>query len=248
MTYTPASTERYIEGRSFNRGFSAEPSTSSRKNAQLASGPELAIPHNGPPFDILAWYPKYQSCQRYFIDHAQHDVLVQAFASFVNILLPHQRDSNPVFTCKGARTAAERMEEISILKRIPNNDLACTSISLTPYIRRLVATGMDVPEILHGFFGDDWSQGIGPQRETERRNYLLAARTADWIAVKAQYDMLPLEPIPFLAPLRSPQDEELTAAEKNWKEWSAMALCTNSTRTSMDGNGADVMDSNGARG
>jgi hypothetical protein len=26
-------------------------------------------------FDIFEWYPRYQSCQRYFLDHAQHSIL-----------------------------------------------------------------------------------------------------------------------------------------------------------------------------
>ena len=26
-----------------------------------------------PPFDVLEWYPKFQSCLRFFLDHAQHD-------------------------------------------------------------------------------------------------------------------------------------------------------------------------------
>lgn len=172
-------------------------------------------------FDILAWYPKYQSCQRYFVEHAQHDVLVQAFAAFINILLPYQR-TPAVYTCRGARSAAERVEEINVLKQGSASDAGAVGVSLIPYIRRLVVTGMDVPQILHGFFGNDWQQGVGPQRETERRNYFFAAKSGGWASVKRDYDMLPLETVPFLRPLNAPTDEEISMAEKTWSEWLAM--------------------------
>jgi len=174
-------------------------------------------------FDMLAWYPKYQSCQRYFVDHSQHDVLVQAFAAFINILLPFQR-SPPVFTSHGARSVQERLEEISSVKQgqPPSQDHGAVPVSLIPYIRRLVATGMDVPQILHGFFGNDWQQGVGPQRETERRNYLFAAKSGGWASVKRDYDMSPLETVPFLKPLMGPHEEEMVAAERSWSEWLAM--------------------------
>ena len=173
-------------------------------------------------FDMLAWYPKHQSCQRYFIDHAQHDFLVQAFAAFINILLPFQR-TPPVYTSRGARTAKERLDEISRTKLgTPGPEVENVSVSLIPFIRRLVCTGMDVPQIMHGFFGNDWQQGVGPQRETERRNYLFAAKSGGWARVKSDYDMLPLETVPFLKPLMTPHDEELVQAEKTWSEWLAM--------------------------
>ncbi|KAK5101369.1 hypothetical protein LTS08_004976 [Lithohypha guttulata] len=167
----------------------------------------------GLQFDMLAWYPKYQSCQRYFVDHAQHDFLVQAFAAFINILLPYQRQP-PIYTCRGARSAKERLDEISSLKLgTTPREIADVSVSLIPYIRRL---------IMHGFFGNDWQQGVGPQRETERRNYLFSAKSGGWANVKRDYDMLPLETVPFLRPLTMPHDEELQQADKSWSEWLAM--------------------------
>ncbi|KAI2017194.1 hypothetical protein LOZ05_006265, partial [Ophidiomyces ophidiicola] len=96
------------------------------------------------------------------------------------------------------------------------------SVSLVPYIRRLVATGMDYPGVLHGFFGDDWAAGIGPLHEQERRNYLFAAKSGGWAAVKREYDIPPLETIPFLRPLQGPVDSEIEAAERSWSEWLAM--------------------------
>src|SRR6201986_553196 len=49
-----------------------------------------------PHFDLIGWHPVYQSCQRYFVNHAQHSGLVQAVAAFVNIRLPFQWTSNPI--------------------------------------------------------------------------------------------------------------------------------------------------------
>ena len=83
-------------------------------------------------------------------------------------------------------------------------------------------TGLDFPGVLHGFFGDDWVSGIGPQHEQERRNYLFAAKSGGWASVKKDYDMLPLETVPFLRPLQAPVDAEILAAEKSWSEWLAM--------------------------
>lgn len=96
------------------------------------------------------------------------------------------------------------------------------SISLTPYIRRLVATGLDLPGILHGFFGDDWKLGIGHLHEAERRNFLFAAKSAGWLKVKAQYDMSDDQSIPFLRPLQDVTELEIVKAEENWSEWLAM--------------------------
>jgi hypothetical protein len=81
---------------------------------------------------------------------------------------------------------------------------------------------MDIPPILQGFFGNDWAAGIGPQREQERRNYLFAAKSGGWAAVKREYDMSPLETVPFMQPLKDPSDGELNAAEEKWSEWLAL--------------------------
>lgn len=96
------------------------------------------------------------------------------------------------------------------------------AISLTPYIRRLVATGFDFPGMLHGFFGDDWELGIGHLHEAERRNYLFAAKASSWLDVKSQYDMPDGQTIPFLRPLERVTEEEIVGAEKNWSQWLAM--------------------------
>lgn len=170
--------------------------------------------------DIFEWYPHYQTCQRYFLDHAQHSVSVQALSAFLNIRLPFQRLPYPVFNSSAdpssTAAAGQAPSTSSSTSSLP------PSVSLIPYIRRLVATGMDFPGVLHGFFGDDWGAGIGLIHEQERRNYLFAAKSGGWAAVKKDYDMPPLETIPFLRPLQGPLDSEIEAAEKSWSDWLAM--------------------------
>ncbi|CAI7667820.1 unnamed protein product [Penicillium palitans] len=141
-------------------------------------------------------------------DHAQHSVPVQALSTFLNIRLPFQRQPNPIFNSTSSSSSSTN--------HIP------PSISLIPYIRRLVATGMDFPGVLHGFFGDDWGSGVGPMHEQERLNYLFAAKSGGWASVKKDYDIPPLETIPFLRPLQGTLDAEIEAAERSWSEWLAM--------------------------
>ena len=40
--------------------------------------------------------------------------------------------------------------------------------------------------------------------------------------MKKDYDMLPLETVPFFRPLQGAVDAEIGAAEKSWSEWLAM--------------------------
>lgn len=40
--------------------------------------------------------------------------------------------------------------------------------------------------------------------------------------MKKDYDMLPLETVPFMRPLQGPLIAEIEAAEKSWSEWLAM--------------------------
>ncbi|KAI4271982.1 MAG: hypothetical protein L6R38_006725 [Xanthoria sp. 2 TBL-2021] len=188
-----------------------------------------------PQFDIFDWFPKYQSCQRYFIDHAQQSAPVQAVAAFINIQLPLQRSPNPV-TSSQARLppspgalgplnfgSSARNPSGPSNNNIPTTpNLAFTSISLIPYLRRLVVTGLDFPGVLHGFFGDDWASGVGPLHEQERRNYLFAAKSGGWASVKKDYDMGSAETVPFMRPLQGAVGQEIEAAEKTWSEWLAM--------------------------
>ncbi len=40
--------------------------------------------------------------------------------------------------------------------------------------------------------------------------------------MKRDYDMLPMETVPFMRPLQGPVIAEIEAAEKSWSEWLAM--------------------------
>lgn len=183
----------------------------------------------GSQFDIFEWHPAYQSCQKYFLDHAQHDSSVQAVAALVNIRLPFQwiphpitnfgssqpRNSSPstLFPGYGRQSAPSPQQRPSG----PQN-----WASLVPYIRRLIITGFDKEAVLHGFFGNDWRKGVGPVHECERRNYLFAAKSGGWATVKQQYDMDPEQTVPYLQPPQNVQLSEIESAEKLWSQWLAM--------------------------
>lgn len=192
-----------------------------RPNFESAAGEEHpetcdAGLNGGLDIDILEWYPRYQSCQRYFLDHAQHSGPVQALSSFLNIKLPFQQpDPTPT-----SRSSVPAQCAPPSLPGTANP--SPPTVSLIPYVRRLVATGMDFPGVLHGFFGDDWVAGVGPLHEQERQNYLFAAKSGGWASVKKDYDMPPHETIPFLRPLQGSSDAEIEAAERRWSEWLAM--------------------------
>ncbi|WEW55464.1 hypothetical protein PRK78_000895 [Emydomyces testavorans] len=188
------------------------------ESAAMAGLFEASQWHEGSNLDIFDWFPRYQSCQRYFLDRAQHSVSVQALSSFLNILLPFQRQPKPIVNAS-ADAALCQPQLSSSSGQPPSMPL---SVSLVPYLRRLVATGMDYPGVLHGFFGDDWAAGIGPLHQQERRNYLFAAKSGGWAAVKREYDITPLETVPFLRPLQGPADSEIESAERSWSEWLAM--------------------------
>lgn len=216
-----------------------EPS-SCRSSQNFSNSPPVQ-PFADAQFDIFEWHPYFQSCLRYFLDHAQYEGPIQALAAFVNIQLPFQRSTNPVLSSRanspsgggpglaagfGAQGSSGRAAGVGpgmagpggagLLGGFPSH------ISLLPYIRRLVATGFDFPAVLHGFFGDDWQRGIGQFHEQERRNYLFATKSNSWLDVKAAYDMGAEETIPFLKPLQNTTEKEIQAAEAAWSEWLAM--------------------------
>lgn len=181
---------------------------------------------------MFEWYTKFQSCVRYFLDHAQYVSPVQAVAAFVNIRLPFQQLPHPILSSKSvpsspaaAATVASHSSSATARNSGFPHSLAGAptagggTVSLIPYIRRLVATGFDNEGILHGFFGDDWAAGIGRLHETERRNYLFAAKSSPWLSVKDSYDMPDGQYVPFLRPLREPTEVEFRAADANWSEW-----------------------------
>lgn len=181
-------------------------------------------------FDIFEWYPQFQSCLKYFLDHAQYSGPVQAVAAFVNIQLPYQRPHNPTLSSRsGGSPSAIPSPSTRASGAIPlsSSSSAFSSgsgslVTLTPYIRRLVATGFDFPGVLHGFFGDDWVAGVGKLHEVERRNYLFAAKSACWLDVKRHYDEGEGQSVPFLRPLQHSTEEEIANADSQWSEWLAM--------------------------
>ena len=181
---------------------------------------ERRPPGDNAQFDIFEWYPRYQSCQKYFLDHSQHSVPVRALAAFINILLPCQRQLNPIPNSASLASPGPAGPS-RVFPFPPTSTVQSTSVtvSLIPYIRRLVATGMDFPGVLHGFFGDDWASGIGSLHEQERRNFLFAAKSGGWASVKRDYDMPPLETVPFLRPLQGTTVAEIEAAERSWSDW-----------------------------
>lgn len=136
----------------------------------------------------------------------------------MNIHLPFQHTYNPIPNS----TPRQPTTPSPFGRPTPITQQTYSSVSLIPYLRRLVVTGLDFPGVLHGFFGDDWASGVGPLHEQERRNYLFAAKSGGWASVKRDYDMLPLETVPFMRPLQGPVTAEIEAAEKSWSEWLAM--------------------------
>ena len=83
----------------FSQGTFAGLTGARTENSQQAGGE--------PEFDIFEWYPQYQSCQRYFLDHAQHSVPVQALAAFLNIRLPFQRLPHPTHAYSAPGTPSQ---------------------------------------------------------------------------------------------------------------------------------------------
>ncbi|GAB7365234.1 hypothetical protein MBLNU230_g6319t1 [Neophaeotheca triangularis] len=201
-------------------------------------------------FDIIEWHPAYQSCQRYFLDHAQHEPATQALCALINIRLPFQWLQNPIYSStpphqnqhqsqsqpnpnpfaqnpNPSRSYSGPLNSSNRSSR-PTNDPP-VFISLIPYLRRLCITGFDKPPILHGLFGDDYTRGILPHLDCERRNYLFASKSAGWATCKSQYDAGSSggvdgldETVPFMKPLDEASAEELAAAEKAWSQWLAM--------------------------
>ncbi|OKL58183.1 hypothetical protein UA08_06775 [Talaromyces atroroseus] len=164
----------------------------------------------------VEWFPFYQGCVEHFVNVAQYRPLARSLAAHINILLPYQRTTDAVleFSKSIANESNSTKQQLS----------SSTSrlISLTPYIRRLVITATDAPAIMQELFGNDWVKGVGTVHSQERVNYLFSAKSGGWLKTKAQYDLSPHETVPFLRPLRDPQEEELRAAETHWSEWLAM--------------------------
>ncbi|PYH47853.1 uncharacterized protein BP01DRAFT_372031 [Aspergillus saccharolyticus JOP 1030-1] len=141
------------------------------------------------PVDLDSWYPQYLRCTQYFLEQGQFSPAVQSLAAFLNIRLPCQRSPDPA-----------------------------AHVLLRRYIRRLVVTAHDSPEVLEAFFGAEWTGGVGGVVQQERQTYLFTAKSSGWAATKAAYDLSPDEQTPFLRPLRAPAEEELRLAESRWTQ------------------------------
>ncbi|KAA8910707.1 hypothetical protein FN846DRAFT_517089 [Sphaerosporella brunnea] len=234
-TQSPYGTPRDLGGPS-----NAAAAGSRSNNSRAAAGATAYQPAANPEasnFDIFEWYPKYMECVRHFVDVSQHTYPCQALAAFVNIRLPYQRagdgSSQPVSASSPPSFrpafASSSSSGAGLASPLGMNQPAMQQqqhqygwVSLHPYLRRLVATGFDVPAILHGWFGDEWLGGIGPLHEQERRNYLFAAKAGGWAAVKRDYDVVTDEGVPYLKPLDRVDDAEIESAEGSWSKWLAM--------------------------
>ncbi|KAB8698128.1 hypothetical protein FH972_026378 [Carpinus fangiana] len=164
--------------------------------------------HIDAEFDILDWFPAYESCRKFFLDHAQHTYQSRALAAMINIQLPAQW-KEPVGSSQPSTPRSPGHAQ--------SRDAA--GVSLHIFVRRLVVTGFDKDGVMHGLFGDDWHKGVGPIQQCERRNYLFTAKSVGWAAVKAHYDMRPDQCVPFLRPLQVDGPAELEGAEKGWSDW-----------------------------
>ncbi|KAK4127858.1 hypothetical protein N657DRAFT_631592 [Parathielavia appendiculata] len=179
-------------------------------------------------FDIFEWNPYFQSCVRYFLDHAQYNGAIQALAAYINIQLPFQR-------------AHHTAQPLRLVPTVPGGPHCLSPAAATanpfgpppphphpyqqqhqasyhhhtapqPYIRRL--------------------RGVRPLHAYERRNYLSAAKRGSWLEVKGAYDVPgDDETMPFLRPLRNVSEEEIVRAKRGWHEWLAMQNCMLGPRT-----------------
>lgn len=175
-------------------------------------------------FDIFKWHSDMEASRRYFLDHGQHNPQIQTLAAFINIRLPFQ------WHLRRVSSSTSRTQPISVrsssspgTSRSEHHDSGDPrTVSLLPYMRRLIATAFDTPQVLQGLFGDNWQAGVGAMHEMERRNYLFACKSSSWLKVKNDYDMDEDQRIPFLQSLLQPSEDEIKAAETAWSEWLAM--------------------------
>lgn len=188
--------------------------------SQYGSPPQQDMRPGNPRFEIFEWQTPYLKCVEYFLNHAQHEDGTKALCMFLNIRLPCQKQP-PIMSTRGSSPHSPGNMPHLHQQNAPNQEPPPT-VSLVPFIRRLVATGHDQPPILHGFFGNSYVEGISQQHEVERRNFLFAAKSESWLTVKMSYDMGPDETIPYLATLTNPTEPEIAAAEAKWSEWMAM--------------------------
>jgi hypothetical protein len=225
-----------------NMDYGVEAGPSSRPFAQSSPGSHQHSsdypnrPMIDDNFDIAGWYTHYQNCQQYFLDTAQHSDQCQILATFLNIRLPYQKQPSVVSykalsspssglgmgMDRGMPSYRTGLGSFGPMSSNSDSGSEPGTVSLTPYIRRMVATGFDEAPIFLGFFGNNWKAGVGTIHEIERRNYLFAAKSGSWLDVKSEYDMGTDETVPFLKPLSNVAEAEIAAADKRWSDWIAM--------------------------
>ncbi|KUJ07328.1 uncharacterized protein LY89DRAFT_742963 [Mollisia scopiformis] len=179
---------------------------------------------------LLDWIVEYKSCERFFLIHAQASPLVQAICTYMNIRLQYQKiavspPTTPIpWLPSQPNLCVPHPQNLPLphLHTPPSGNSNLQTVSLVPYIRRLVCTGLNTELILMEFFGRGWSSGIGQILQQEEQNYLFAAKSADWHQVKLAYDISSEETAPFLVPLKEATMQKIVDAEHNWSEWLAM--------------------------
>ncbi|KAB8229683.1 uncharacterized protein BDW43DRAFT_287791 [Aspergillus alliaceus] len=102
--------------------------------------------------DLNEWYPIYIACMRYSLDEGKHSSFIQSLTARINIRLPYQQLSGPLF--RFPLPESTNLASVGPVTASPH-------VSLRMYVRHLVATGYDTPRILTAFFGDHWKVGIG---------------------------------------------------------------------------------------
>jgi hypothetical protein len=187
----------------------------SNLNPTTNETPRIAVFGDMTEVDLVESFSAYQKCVRHFLLEAQYSALAQSLATLMNILLPYQRSLEPGSQFLRLDTDNEPKDRLN-LQLVPD------SVSLIPYVRRLIVTATDTPTVMQGFFGKDWVAGVGLLHSQERINYLFTAKSGGWLRTKAHYDILPYETVPFMRPLRDPQRQELQAADTRWSQWLAM--------------------------
>ncbi|PLB38292.1 uncharacterized protein BDW47DRAFT_131532 [Aspergillus candidus] len=159
---------------------------------EMAASPSSAIPDVS-QVNLPDWHARYTASTQYFLEYGQHAPGAHALAAYLNFRLPCQRPP-----------------------------ASQSFVGLRPYVRRLIATAHDTPDVLQMLFGPDWHGGVGRLWQQERINYLFTAKSGGWASTKAAYDGEGDEQVPFLRPIRDVTEEELHTAESRWSEWLAM--------------------------
>lgn len=153
---------------------------------------------------LLDWCPhSYRSCKIYFLHTGQYSASVRGLCELINIQLPYQKAT---FIQRFLGWIIEGSQ----------------TISLIPYLDRLICTGQDTDATLAEFFGDGWSRGISVLHKEQRQTYLKTAKSTDYASVKSVYDIGSQETVPHMVPLREATEEEIQTAERGWSEWLAM--------------------------